>query len=660
MVARAGVAAKFSFLVHSHMLRHACGFKLANDGHDTRAQPAPLPVTVARHIPGCASHFATRRPAKPLKPGPDPSFAAGALDPAEILPDWTEARRNALLRRGIFAPATYGRIRFHHRSTQEYLTARWLDRLHRNNCPPNEVFQLLFAERHGVETVIPSLRAVAAWLSLWHPDILNEVIRREPLTLVAYGDPGSLSIPVRETLLLGYATKQVTADVSDERLEPRALWMFADEQLTPAIQRAWQINSRDDFRFDLLRLIREGGVRGAAFLAKSVALNKNAGDYYRIVAVQAADACSDGATLTAVAKALLKKPELASAKLAPALSLVLYPQYFSSADLLRVIERSQPPGKYSAEGFGYQLPQFYDKAPDGPARTTLLSGLTDLCLSEPFTDDFHRISERLGDIAKHLHDLTRSETLQLGDKTPPSYLIRLLMVVERAGRESFTKEEKPQLHELVRGNPKLNRALFWSDVAEQRANGRHGPVVNHWQVYPSGNATLWSFSEPDLTWLYDDLTSRSDTDDRQVALSAILEVLHRAGRLHAEEAQLRTIIGAQPILTEKLNSALSPPPEDPTMRANRLRSDAYTLREKEQRIKDQESWITFRNDLLKNPSLLSDPANRSLGRPECSDCTTSQTGFTGEQGPTHRGPPSSGAFLKRTSAGRWRRPIATE
>jgi type 1 fimbriae regulatory protein FimE len=29
MVARAGVAVKFTFLVHSHMLRHACGFKLA-------------------------------------------------------------------------------------------------------------------------------------------------------------------------------------------------------------------------------------------------------------------------------------------------------------------------------------------------------------------------------------------------------------------------------------------------------------------------------------------------------------------------------------------------------------------------------------------------------------------------------------------------------
>jgi type 1 fimbriae regulatory protein FimE len=37
MVARTGEAARFPFLVHSHMLRHSCGYKLANDGQDTRA-----------------------------------------------------------------------------------------------------------------------------------------------------------------------------------------------------------------------------------------------------------------------------------------------------------------------------------------------------------------------------------------------------------------------------------------------------------------------------------------------------------------------------------------------------------------------------------------------------------------------------------------------
>jgi Phage integrase family len=35
-VARSGEAAGFPFLIHSHMLRHSCGYKLANDGHDTR------------------------------------------------------------------------------------------------------------------------------------------------------------------------------------------------------------------------------------------------------------------------------------------------------------------------------------------------------------------------------------------------------------------------------------------------------------------------------------------------------------------------------------------------------------------------------------------------------------------------------------------------
>jgi type 1 fimbriae regulatory protein FimB/type 1 fimbriae regulatory protein FimE len=37
MVARAGRLAGLPFPVHPHMLRHACGYKLANDGHDTRA-----------------------------------------------------------------------------------------------------------------------------------------------------------------------------------------------------------------------------------------------------------------------------------------------------------------------------------------------------------------------------------------------------------------------------------------------------------------------------------------------------------------------------------------------------------------------------------------------------------------------------------------------
>ena len=37
MVQRTGVAAKLSLPVHPHMLRRSTGYKLANDGHDTRS-----------------------------------------------------------------------------------------------------------------------------------------------------------------------------------------------------------------------------------------------------------------------------------------------------------------------------------------------------------------------------------------------------------------------------------------------------------------------------------------------------------------------------------------------------------------------------------------------------------------------------------------------
>ena len=42
MVERAGSEARLAFKAHPHMLRHACGYTLANKGHDTRALQAYL------------------------------------------------------------------------------------------------------------------------------------------------------------------------------------------------------------------------------------------------------------------------------------------------------------------------------------------------------------------------------------------------------------------------------------------------------------------------------------------------------------------------------------------------------------------------------------------------------------------------------------------
>ena len=60
MVERAGVEAKLGFKAHPHMLRHACGYALANKRHDTRALQAYLGHRNIQHTVRYTELTATR------------------------------------------------------------------------------------------------------------------------------------------------------------------------------------------------------------------------------------------------------------------------------------------------------------------------------------------------------------------------------------------------------------------------------------------------------------------------------------------------------------------------------------------------------------------------------------------------------------------------
>ena len=50
MLERAAASAGLDIKVHPHMLRHACGFALANRGHDTRGLQAYLGHPYIQHM----------------------------------------------------------------------------------------------------------------------------------------------------------------------------------------------------------------------------------------------------------------------------------------------------------------------------------------------------------------------------------------------------------------------------------------------------------------------------------------------------------------------------------------------------------------------------------------------------------------------------------
>ena len=69
-----------------------------------------------------------------------------------------------------------------------------------------DLFRLFFAERYGIKVVIPSMRETAAWVALWDDSVRKELTKREPETLVSYGDPGALDLRSRGKLITQFVT----------------------------------------------------------------------------------------------------------------------------------------------------------------------------------------------------------------------------------------------------------------------------------------------------------------------------------------------------------------------------------------------------------------------------------------------------------------------
>ncbi|MER8638683.1 hypothetical protein [Mesorhizobium sp. M1365] len=539
----------------------------------------------------------------------DPSLTTGAIEPARMLDEWSDAERNALLRRGIFAPSTFGRVRFHHRGTQEYLTARWLDRLLQEGCPRAEIWDVIFATRYGVATVVPSLRPAAAWLALWHADFLDEIIRREPIVLMQHGDPRSLDIGSRRKILGTLAKLHTEGEIPDTSLDSRNFAMFADARLAADIIKAWEVNSHDDFRFILLRLIGEGAIPGCEMLLREVASSEGSRSYHRIVAIEAMKACGDRDGCREAAHDSLANPSGLSAYIAAGIAQALYPEFLSTMDLLRLVKGSRPPRPSSTEGFAYVISGLYNLAATPQDRAKIVEGIGDLCLAAPLVDSYHRVSAKYGYLADHLRPIAAAEIKALGDHTPSQALVRLLMAIERAERSYSFEKDEPPLRELVQANARLNRALLWADVADTRSLPAERPVNRYWHIYFGSGNQLWGASERALDWLFDDALTLPDIDDRRVALSLIVSLLKDAGPATAEQVRLRAIAATASELAEDLSAYNTPPVERDEERKYREEHEAYKQKRNQQQEDAKASWVEFAAALRADPGELSEPKN---------------------------------------------------
>lgn len=572
---------------------------------DSRRDAAYLTPNAARHGAERLAAALTLGRRLTLVAGRVEEVEGDAVDPARVLPDWTAQERKALLRRGLFAPASYGHVRFHHRSVVEYLTAHWFERLLNGpRSPTQKIFDVLISTTFGVSTIPPSYRPAAAWLAHSFPALLSYAIENEPLVLLSFGDPASLAIPIRAAVLAELASKDRDGDVGDHLIDAQSLWMFADKRLTSALRAAWIANSESNFRFELLRLIELGEIRGCEDLVSGEALNHATDAHNRILAARAMNAVGDEKGLRALAKDLVENAATYSPRLIPELAVSVFPKCLSVAKLIHVIETSPPERRYQVEGFGYVLDKLFAACRTPRERGGLLAGLVKIAETGPL-DEFHLTSVRNRSLINRVGPLLQLAVRASDGDGLDRALVKLLAIGSRSDFEE-DREPGPRVMDLVNARPALKKALFWEDVGvafRHRPEDRTTPRV--WWLFTHGRR-LWKLDDSDVSWLQNDAAQKSDLAERRMAFSAVYFLMSARPDGERQLDKLAKLFASDSALSADLHEYRTPRSESDWERNHRIRNEVIKAAQAAEFSKNSEEWKSLRATLRRDTTVLTD------------------------------------------------------
>ena len=523
-------------------------------------------------------------------------WADGVLDPSEILSDWTEEERQALLRRALFDPATYGRVRFHHRSVQEYLAARRLRRLREKGLSARKLFRLLFAERGGFEVVFPSMREVAAWLALWDGSVRGELIRREPEALCELGDPETLDVESRCRLVRAFAAKYGEGGWRGLDVPVREIRRLAHPGLAPTIRECWGDGPKtEDVRLLLLELIWQGGLGECADLAEGAARDVTLDRDSRIVAVRALVECDSDDT-RAIADSMLDDPASWPDQVVLWSVESLFPGIFKADELIALMERILQ-REETIDGFGWVSQRIAEAIdPRSEPATDLRDRMADLiCRGRAEEHGIYDVFSRFGYLAPALAILCDRQ-LSESSNGPCRRLTRACVIASRFGNDQgSTGQPVSKLRERFSENGELRSRAFW---AELDFVNKISPLEDERSfLYGVDDFLTGDLVEADRPWLLSALAEEGQPQRRAVALHALLDLWNRRGRDALDRDAIHARLKADPDLVRIFDDRTAPEKLDESI-GQRIRERRDRMHEEEvardiagkKRLEDGKVW----------------------------------------------------------------------
>lgn len=528
---------------------------------------------------------------------------SGILDTAAVLGEWTQTEISALLRRGLFDPATYGRVRFHHRSVMEYLAAKRLNTLVANGLPKRELLQLNFSETYGERIVIPSRQPVAAWLALWQEDIRRELLARQPELLILHGDAGSLPIEIRIQLLRAYTDAYGEGDWRGLDLPVGEIARVAHPELADVVRECWARNSSNkEIQQLLLKIIWQGKIAALSDVSLPAAMDDGLGYYERTLAIRALHACEDQAALAVVARDLFDNPSRWPDRTVHYSVASLYPRHLTTAELAQIVTRTREP-RNTIGGFQWEL--FESVAPElipfDPVTTEFREMLCGMIWSGK--NGQRRGHKEKTDFSHLAPALVRVCLNQLRAGIEDTALVRAAVIAHRFHADGVAgREELKELTDTLRQRDNLRPILFDQDFALAVRLARR--ETDHGLMFATlYEGVLNDVEQADWTWLLERLAPSYEMKMRGAVLQALLQLWWRRGD---DDANRQALLSAtadseafRAIIFERTDKTPKPPSQDD------LEHEAFIKRhERERKQRDkkiQQSWADWKAKLEADP-----------------------------------------------------------
>jgi hypothetical protein len=525
------------------LMRNSIRSRLREIDQDRAATDALDPERVRQAVRSLAAATTLMRNQEISVPDCERSQHGIAIE--AVLPNWKPHENRTLLSRPIFDEEIYGTVRFHHRSTREYLTAEWFSERLKTGAPRRNVESLFFQDSYGEQIVTPVLRPVLPWLALMDAKICHITLEVAPEILLEGGDPCGHSQEVRCKLLEHMCTMIATTSSTRWMDEHGVVATYAETGLSSEVRRQLVVHWQDPVVLEfLLFLVEKGKMADAWAEVEALAKEVSREERVRRSIYSAAIAIGTPRQIEQLRRDFLDASPEIGRELLALLIQNLDAQQTSIDWLFACLEKCTPKEKFSVGSLEPKLLDFVAGI-DVAGIPPLIEGLAKLLTRHPLSAIYpFRVSDRHGWLLEFACRAVIGliESRHFSALAPSALnILGMCWGLTRNYEYRLNRIDK-SLHDLVISWPELNWALFWSEAEfTKRQREANGQTLEQWsQVSARG---VWGFEPKDFKTVLDEVAKQSMAWRKIIALSLGDFLSLQEGRPKDWQVQLHHLAG---------------------------------------------------------------------------------------------------------------------